>query len=179
MSKVIQELESKVTLPCVDLEHPSVKQLLWVRKQLEFQENILCRSRVVDGEVTFPMVLTESFKKRAMIGCHDEVGHMGGNHTLSLLHERLFWPYMTEKVEKYLAQDRCLHQKAIQQRASLVNITTTQPLKMVCIDFVSLQPSKGGIERVLVITDHFTRYAQVFPTKNQTAKTIACILFEH
>ena len=86
---------------------------------------------------------------------------------------------MTEKVEKYLAQDRCLHQKAIQQRASLVNITTTQPLKMVCIDFVSLQQSKGGIERVLVITDHFTRYAQVFPTKNQTAKTTACILFEH
>ena len=180
LSKVIQELEGKITLPRVDLDHPSVKQILRVRKQLEFQENILCRSRVVDGEVTFPMVLPESFRKRAMIGCHDEVGHMGGERTLSLLRERFFWPCMTDEVEKYLAQcHRCLRRKAIQQRASLVNITTTQPLEMVCIDFLSLEPSKGGIENVLVITDHFTRYAQAFPTKNQTTKTTARILFEH
>ena len=87
---------------------------------------------------------------------------------------------MTDEVEKYLAQcHRCLRRKAIQQRASLVNITTTQPLEMVCIDFLSLEPSKGGIENVLVITDHFTRYAQAFPTKNQTAKTTARIPFEH
>ena len=86
-----------------------------------------------------------------MIGCHDEVGHMGGKHTLSLLRERFFWPCMTDEVEKYLAQcHRCLRRKAIQQRASLVNITTTQPLEMVCIDFLSLEPSKGGIENVLL-----------------------------
>ena len=41
LSKVIQELEDKGTLPHVDLEHQPVKQLLRVRKQLEFQENIL------------------------------------------------------------------------------------------------------------------------------------------
>ena len=143
---------------------------------MEFQENILCHSRVVDAEVTFPMVLPESFRKRAMIGCHDEVGYMGGKRSLSLLRERFFWPCMTDEVENYLAQcHSCLLRKAIYQRASVVIITTTQLLEMVCIDFLSLEPSKGGIENVLVITDHFTRYAQAFPTKYQTAKTIARI----
>ena len=34
------------------------------------------------------------------------------------------------------------------------------------------------IVSILVITDHFTRYAQAFPTRNQLAKTTARILFE-
>ena len=81
-----------------------MKQIVRVRKQLEFQENILCHSRAVDDEVTFPMVLPESFRKQAKIGCHDEVGHMGGERTLSLLRGRFFWPFMTDEVEKYLSQ---------------------------------------------------------------------------
>ena len=46
------------------------------------------------------------------------------------------------------------------------------------MDFLSLERSKGGIENVLVITDHFSRNAQAFPTRNQTARTTARILFD-
>ena len=69
--------------------------------------------------------------------------------------------------------DRCLRRKAIPHRAPLVNMTTTQPLEMICVNFLSLEPSKGGIENILMVTDHFTRYSQAFPTRNQTAKTTA------
>ena len=41
------------------------------------------------------------------------------------------------------------------------------------------EPSKGSIETVLVITDHFTRYAQAFPSKTQTPHTTAKILWEN
>ena len=38
--------------------------------------------------------------------------------------------------------------------------------------------SAGGYEHILVITDHFTRYAQANPSRNQTAKTTARLLFD-
>ena len=75
----------------------------------------------------------------------------------------------------------CLCRKTpINQRAPLVNIFTSQPMELLCIDYLTLEPSKGNIENILVITDHFTKYAQAIPTKNQTALTTAkalCDLF--
>ena len=50
-------------------------------------------------------------------------------------------------------------------------------MELLCIYILSLERSKGGHEHILVVTDHFIRYAQAFPTRNQLAKTTAKILF--
>ena len=74
----------------------------------------------------------------------------------------------------------CIKRKTIPApSAELVSIISSQPVELVYIDFVSLERSKGGFENILVITEHFTRYAQAFPTRNQEAKTTAKVLFDN
>jgi transposase InsO family protein len=47
------------------------------------------------------------------------------------------------------------------------------------MDFLSIEDGKGGVGNILVITDHFTKYAQAYPTTNQTAHSTAKVLFEN
>ena len=84
---------------------------------------------------------------------------------------------MTSDVKKWVSKcDRCLRRKANTTTSELVNIVSNYPLKLVSMDFLTLEPSKG-YGNVLVITDHFTKYAVAIPTKNQTAKTTASAFY--
>lgn len=65
-----------------------------------------------------------------------------------------------------------------QRAAPLHQILSSEPLDLVCIDFLPMEPDSKGMTSVLVVTDHFIRYAQAFPSKNQTAQTVAKILVE-
>ena len=42
-----------------------------------------------------------------------------------------------------------------------------------CIDFTKVNPSKDGKENILVLTDAFTKFSQVFVTPNQKVITVA------
>ncbi len=57
----------------------------------------------------------------------------------------------------------CLKQRKpqIQLKAPLQPIITTFPSQKVCVDFLHVEESKSGYEYILVVMDHFTRFAQV------------------
>ena len=59
-------------------------------------------------------------------------------------------------------------------RAPLQSIETTRPLEMVGIDIVELTKSKSGNRYGLVMVDLFTKYLNIYPLKDQTAKMIVC-----
>ena len=63
-------------------------------------------------------------------------------------------------------------------QAHLLNIEANQPLELIHLDYLKIEPSKGNIENVLVITNHFTSYAHGFPSKTQTALATAKLLVE-
>ena len=85
---------------------------------------------------------------------------------------------MQDEATQYVVKcSRCLRRKTTPQVAPLQPIHVTQPLELVHMDYLSLEPSKGNIENVLVITDHFTRYTLAYPSKTPTAQATARILW--
>ena len=70
--------------------------------------------------------------------------------------------------------ERCIkHRATTDNKAPLVNITSGQPLYLVCLDFLSLEKCEGGFQNVLIVTEHFNRFAQAIATMDQSAKTTA------
>ena len=161
-----------------------VKSFLRNKKCLKLVKDVLYRKSYSDNSTSkktlWQLVVPKSFRERALLGCHDDVGHQGILRTLSLLRERFYWPGMQEEATQHVLKcSRCLRRKHPPQVAPLQPILVTQPLELVHMDYLSLEPSKGNIENVLVITDHFTRYALAYPSKTQTAQATARILWDN
>ena len=159
---------------------PEVKLLLKQWHKLKVQEGVLVReiSEPKKGElqqIVLPTVLQED----ALQSLHN-MSHPGSERTLELMRERFYWPKMADAVKHFCETcQRCgLRKPLVTERAPLQSIHTSKPLELVCIDYLSLEKSKGGIENVLVVTDHFTRLAQAYPTKDQTAKTVVKTLWK-
>jgi transposase InsO family protein len=163
-------------------EDIEVLRLLRAWYQLCLKQGILYGRRKEDAQArnVFQLVIPEDLKEKAFSGIHNDVGHFSTERTLHLARSRFFWSGMAKDIEQRVKTCRaCLLRRAPQPRqvAPLVNITSSEPLELVCIDYLKIEKCKGGYENILVITDHFTRYAQAIPTLNQTAKTTANVLF--
>ena len=164
-------------------DSPEIKSLLIIRKSLKLVKDILYRKTYTDNSsskrILWQLVVPKAYRSRALVGCHDDVGHQGRMRTLSLLRERFFWPGMqSEAIQQVLKCTRCLRRKTPSHVAPLQPIHVTQPLELVHMDYLSLEPSKGNIENVLVITGHFTRYVLAYPSRTQTAQATARILWD-
>ena len=128
---------------------------------LKLRRGVLFRVTKDNDVDKWQLVLPRKFRTAVMKGLHDDVGHMGRDKTSELFRQRVYWPRMLTDIKlKLKSCERCFKRKTpVTDKAEFVNIKTTQPLELVCVDYMTLQMSKGGYQHILVITDHFTRYA--------------------
>ena len=126
------------------------------------------------------LVLLTTLILQALKGCHDDLGHLEIERTLDLLRDQFYCPGMTEDATRHIQHSkRCLQFKASPDRAPLENVTTTYHMELVHMDYLTIEAMKGGKDiHILVITDHFTRYAQAIVTSLQTSKCTALNLWD-
>ena len=112
------------------------------------------------------------------------MGHLGIERTTSLLKDQFYWPSMIEDVELHIRScPCCLRFKTQPKKAELNPIITTRPMELVHIDYHTIEAPENSRSskdiNILVITDHFTRYAQAHITSSQKAHIVAKSLWEH
>ena len=116
-----------------------VKSFLRNKKSLKLVKDVLYRKSYSDNSTSkktlWQLVVPKLFRERALLGCHDDVGHQGILRTLSLLRERFYWPGMQEEATQHVLKcSRCLKRKSPPQVAPLQPILVTQPLELVHMD---------------------------------------------
>ena len=114
---------------------------------------------------------------------HEEAGHQGHDHTLSLLWEHFWWLEMTDQVQKSLKScSHCLQHEGKLSMVPLHLIVSTAPMDLLHIDFtrimMTMEPNRPPkVANVLVFQDHFTKHAMAYvtPTRPQRQLPSFCI----
>ena len=70
---------------------------------------------------------------------------------------------------------RCLRFKQPQERAEMQPIQVSHLMELIHLDLLTLEGKIGDVRgtNIMVITDHFMRYAQAYVTPKQTAVVAA------
>ena len=108
------------------------------------------------------------------------MGHLGPEKVIELAQQRFYWPGMAKTLKENIQKRcRCIVNKkpTVQEKAPLIPITAQYPFEIVAVDYLKLDKCKGGFEYALVVTDHFTRFSQIYATKKKSTKAAADKIF--
>ena len=144
---------------------------------LRIYDDVLYRCFEFSNELYLQLVVPSSHRSLALQGIHDELFHVGLRESLTQLKCRFYWPFMNMDLEDKIRNCvRCIQKGAKAQKAPMKTIVTTYPLELLSIDFLTIE-CKGEKQNVLVMMDHFTKFGVAICTRDQTAKTVARVLW--
>ena len=143
----------------------------------------LCSTPKGENEDLLFFMVPKMHWTAALNGCHQDAGHQGRDHTLSLLQECFWWPGMAKQMRQVIkACKHCLQYEGSTPKVPLCPIVATAPLDLLHVDFTSIETmlelnQSPRVANVLDFQDHFTKHVLVYVTPNQTAKTFTKFLY--
>jgi hypothetical protein len=124
-------------------------------------------------------IVPEHKKLDILIASHDSIlsGHLGVEKTLQRISERYFWPKWETDVRDYIAScSICQTTKRAYDKngVTIKYIVSDHPFQTITSDKAGPLPiTKKGNKYILVIIDHFTKWAQVHAIPSAIAEIVA------
>jgi transposase InsO family protein len=109
-------------------------------------------------------------------------GHMGIRRTTAQLQKRAYWPRWRQQVKMQLRRcEPCAayFRGKLPRQGQLQMMSVGEPMECLSVDITGPHPvSSKGNKYILTAVDHFTRWAEAHPIRNQEATTVARVLVE-
>ncbi|XP_019645940.1 PREDICTED: uncharacterized protein LOC109486545 [Branchiostoma belcheri] len=152
---------------------------------LEVHNGILYRVGPQEDNPTQKQLLVPRVLVSKVLSCvHDSPagGHLGVDKTKEKLLRGFYWPGLTKDVIVHVTCcDICAKTKGGRRRprAPLQPSAVGYPNKRIAIDVVGPLPkTSSGNKYVLVLSDYFTKWVEIFAIPDETASTVARVIFE-
>ena len=118
-------------------------QMVWRNCQnfTSFQGTIYLHSTPKgEDEDLLLFIVPKAHQTATLNGCHQDAGHQGHDHTLSLLQECFWWPGMAKQMRQVIKACRCcLQYEGSTPKAPLCPIVATTLLDLLHVDFTSIE----------------------------------------
>ena len=135
---------------------------------------VACRRREED-KVLYKhnaIVLSQLYQTEFLFRSQDQMGHQGSDKVRQRILKRFEWPGMKKACEKWVAA--CLSCQQVKDpkklQSALQSIDSSEFNEVVQIDHVKISMTDNGYNQVLVMIDHFTKYAEAVPCITASAE---------
>ena len=163
-----------------DLEEDSykiLKQFYLKRNDLLYlnKDGIVACKRKEEEKVLYKynsIVLPQLYQTELLFRSHDQMGHQGVDKVYNRIQKRFEWPGLKKACEKWIAA--CLSCQQAKDprklRFPLQSIESSGFNEVVQIDHQKICMTATGYNQVLVMIDHFTKYAEAAPCMTASAE---------
>ncbi|GFS72108.1 retrovirus-related Pol polyprotein from transposon 297 [Trichonephila clavipes] len=152
--------------------------------------------RLIEGLLFYAKYLTslgemrvyipKSLRKKLTREFHDKpiAGHLGRFKTYHKIRDVCYFPCMRKCIEQYVFSCHMCqvhNYKNALPAGRLIPIISNYPNEIVTLDLLGPYPASRGRRNryVLVITDHFSKWAEILPLKKASARVIVDTLFDN
>ena len=117
------------------------------------------------------------------IHSHFSGGHLRMFKTHLRVLQKLWWPGIFEDVKTFISNcEICIKVKPLGKRRAKLGYSgvPNKPMNVVSIDYLTELPlSQNGEVHMMVFNDHFSKFIQVYPVPDRTAKTASVISVDY
>ena len=134
------------------------------------------------GNLVYQLIAPKYLRLEAFKHLHESVtgGHLGIKRTVAAIRQRMFWPHCKSDVERWCAAcDICAQIKAGPRfKAKLKQLPVGDINDRIAIDVMGEFPeTEKGNKYIIVISEYFSKWVVAAATPDQTAQTVAEVLF--
>ena len=155
-------------IPCLTLSRTGILRRQWSRAGQNFDQ------------IVVPRPLRAQIADQLHRGLNR--GQLGQRRARLVLQRRYYWPGWSHEVSNAQCRcDRCARYKRPQNPRSgqLQPMVVGEPWERIGVDITGPHPqSARGNIYVLTVIDHFTKWVEMFPMRNQEAATVAKLLVD-